>query len=448
MSSPEDRNVSSNVCGYKRLLIPNLRNEAVSNMSHKASKLILHFGLAKTGSTAIQKALFENRKHLLKNKNILYPCHIENHYYFQSMFSSYPENTYQIRMLGLPNKEAVNSFLEEYRRGFLNEVNETRPSIIIISSEYFSGMSFDEMKQMRSFLETVAEEISLFAYVRDPWSFSVSMLQEMIRCGSLDREVEFGYMESNIEIIRKFEEVFCKKAIIAPYIQHKENFNVVKDFFRRFDIQLKGDLDFSYKNINSSMMREAACVMLHLNRLYPVFDENEIFTPDGVRDWMVEAIQASPLAKTPIRISRRTADKIYEKCKYDINYLEENYFGGKKVFTEHYTQMEFDDFDDSLSITMLAPKVLLEYLLSCMRILSERAVYYHDHMTKNLVERLFWMGKYHALIGDIEVAKNCYHEVLSFHPHHEMARQELELLGMNNPTAYEPYLRRNLQKDD
>lgn len=347
-------------------------------MNFKAHQLILHFGLAKTGTSALQQAFFDQREELLKNHDTLYPGKHKNHFFFQAMFAQQPEKLYQIQTLKLKDGETVSGFLAKYRQSVLDEINEVKPRQIIISSEYFSGMSTDELKAFRSFLESIAEDIILFAYVRDPWSFSISYIQEMIRAGYIKKEATFGYVQSNVEIIAKFEYAFGKRATILPYEQGPDGYNVVKTFCEKFGFSsLVTDINM-YQEVNSSMRSEAACLMLQLNQLYPVFDEHNNFIPDPARDWMAEAIQNSPLSKTSILISDRTAKKIYEKSRADIEFLEEQYFSGKKSLSMQYNSVQTTELD-ALSISRFQLEQLSDYLLSCMRELSERALNYYEH---------------------------------------------------------------------
>jgi hypothetical protein len=264
----------------------------------------------------------------------------------------------------------------------LTEINEFKPSQIIISSEYFSGMSIDELKAFRSFLETIAKDIILFAYVRDPWSYAVSLFQEMIRSGYLKKEAKIGYAKANVEIFAKFEHAFGKRATILPYESHSNGYDVVKDFCQRFGLNSLLTHTRNYKEVNRGMSREAACVMLQLNQLYPTFDENMNFIPDPARDWMAEAIQNSQLSATPLRISTSTAKLIYEKSKANIEFIEDQYFEGRKYFTEKYNTLKTADFDDTLSISAFNLEQLSEYLLSCMHTLAERAVFSHKESLK------------------------------------------------------------------
>jgi hypothetical protein len=398
-------------------------------MNHKARQLIFHFGLAKTGTSAIQRALFNHRDELLENNNTLYPGKYENHFYLQALFSKQPESLYHIQVLQLDNSSAIAEFLEEYRQNILKEIDNIKPRRIIISSEYFSGMSVTELKELRSLLESFAEDIILFAYVRDPWSYSVSWKQERIRSGLLKKEAKFGYAMSNVEIFAKFEEAFDKRATVAPYVQRSGGFDVVRDFCQRFGLTL--DCDDKFDKMNKSMMFEAACVMLQLNQLYPFFDKNKSFIYDPARDWMAEAIQNSPLSITPIRISKQTTKKIYKKAKKDIEMMEKLYFDGNKIFTEHYKSLKNAHFDDTLSISKFKREQLSNYLLSCMRILSERAITYY-------INSIFMTGKYYAAIGNLPAARDCFREVLDLFRQHDGAIEELKALDTDVTSGSPP----------
>jgi hypothetical protein len=154
---------------------------------------------------------------------------------------------------------------------------------------------------------------------------------------------------------------------------------------------------------------------------------------DAARDWMRASLQESPLPQTPIQISRRTAEKIYEYSKGDIELMETRYFGGNRVFTEYYRSLQSPEFEDKLSYTAVEPEYLVDYLLSCMRALSERAVSYRERMEENRVACMFWAGKYHAAVGDHRAAENYFRKILTITPQHAGAIQEIKKI---NPAAH------------
>jgi hypothetical protein len=345
-------------------------------------RVLLHFGLAKTGTTAIQNALFAHKDYLLKTQQTLFPGQYSNHYFLQAMFSDEPEKLRPLELLGLTDRRAAVDFLKAYCDDLLAEIAAAKPRLVILSSEYFPAMSATEMESLRRFIASFAKDVSLFAYVRDPWSFSISMLQEMARNGQVTDAFEIGYMNSNVEILAQFETAFESKPLVAPYLPG--NGDIVADFCRRTDIYLP-QAATTRNPMNPGMSKEAMVMMLHLIRIYPMYKTSGEYIQNGARDWMIEALQESPRAKTPIQLSKKSADRIYELAKADLQVLEERFFGGEKIFTEYYRNKRFDDVDDTLFLSTLPPKLLAEYLLSCMKVLADRALTYYYELTEHRV---------------------------------------------------------------
>lgn len=349
-------------------------------MHYKAQELILHFGLAKTGTSALQRTLFDQRENLLKNHDTLYPGKYENHFHLRALFAENPESLFQIQMLALKDSKAILKYLESYRQEIITEINTTKPRRIIISSEAFPAMKVDELRNLQAFLKTLTKDIVPFAYVRDPWSGSISLLQEQILTGLKRGDAKFIYRRAQKTPFERFEDVFGVRAVVAPYMQGPRGFNVVVDFCQRFDLNSLIPAAMENTNVRKGMNLEATCVMLQLNQLYPVFDENNNYIPDPTRDLMRQTIRISPLSSTPLKISMQTAKEIYENSKADIELLEERYFDGNKYFTEHYKTLVTEEFDDTLSVATLEPERLSEFLLFCMHELAERAVQYHEKL--------------------------------------------------------------------
>lgn len=343
-------------------------------MNHKARQLILHFGFPKTGTTALQRTLFSQHDRLIKMYDTLYPGGFENHFYLRALFAERPESLFQLQMLGLGDRNVISELLEDYRQDVLTEINTTRPDRIVISCEDFIAMPPNELDALHAFVKTIADEVVLFAYVRDPWGESVSLLQEQILTGYVKKEAKFTYMNSPSQTISRFENVFGLQAIIAPYIKRSADFNVAVDFCQRFGFDNLTPAAMGNTNVRSGMKREATCVLLQLNQLYPVFDDGNEFIQDPARDLMRETIRYSPQSRTPLQISEKTAREIHKDSLTDIRYLEERYFNGRKYFTEHYNTLQTTQFDDTLSVAALEPVQLSEFLLSCMHELARRVV--------------------------------------------------------------------------
>lgn len=343
-------------------------------MNHKARQLILHFGFPKTGTSALQRTLFSQRDHLLESHDTLYPGGFENHFYLRALFAGRPESLFQIQMLELGDSDGISKFLESYRQDVLTEINSTRPDRIVISCEDFITMPLNELKELHVFVESITEDVVLLAYVRDPWGESISLLQEQILTGYVAKEARFTYANSPPQTIKRIEEAFGVQAIVAPYVKKSADYNIAVDFCLRFGFDDMIPAARKYTNIRSSMKKEATCVLLQLNQLYPVFSQDNVYTSDPARDLMRETIRNSPQSRTPLHVSTQTAKEIYEDSLADIKYLEERYFNGRKYFTEHYNTLQTAEFDDTLSIATFEPAQLSEFLLSCMYEIAGYAV--------------------------------------------------------------------------
>jgi hypothetical protein len=340
-------------------------------MADKAKQVILHCGLAKTGTSALQRAMFEKRQVLLRKYKTLYPGGNPHHHNLLGVFATQPEAWTQIQLQGFSTQSEMDAFYRRYQEKILKEINRTKPERIIFSSEYFAEMSPEELLRLRGFLESIGEEIIPFVYVRDPWSWSVSLRQEEIHRGGRKKETSFNYTIPLRARLEKLEAAFGRQMTVAPYLPGAGKFDVVADFFHRFGLDGLIPVPDEKIWVRTSMNLEAAALMLQVNQLYPVFDENKAFIPDPARSLMSKTIQNSPLSRTPLQISRKTARKIYKESKADLEYVEDKYFDGKRLFTDFYRSTKFPEFDDTISLSAFSQEELGEYLLSCLYSLSQ-----------------------------------------------------------------------------
>ncbi len=342
-------------------------------MSYKVPQLVVHFGLPKTGTTAIQRTLFEQRAQLLKNHKTLYPGRFDRHIYLTAFFADCPESRLDIQLLGLRERAETESFLQGYWREILDEIEWNRPERVILSNEAFLDLSPKEMERMHAVLKEIAAEIVLFAYVRDPWSWAISRTLEAILTGITRREAHIEYPRNFVtKVILSFEKAFDAKAILAPYLNTSGDFNAAVDFCERFKLDSLIPAARQKSGVRTGIKREAASLLLQLNEHYPAFDDRGNFMPDAARDIMCSAIRYAPFSKGTIQLARKTAEEIYQASKADIELLEQAYFGGQDLFTQHYRSLAAAEFDDTLSVAGFGADQLSAYYLSCMHELADQ----------------------------------------------------------------------------
>jgi hypothetical protein len=134
-----------------------------------ADRIILHIGTHKTGTTAIQKELLQNRE-LLAKRNIHYPD-IGFVYYGHHHFAEQISN----------NHEKLKEYVKEVKK---------LSGDVILSSENFSLISKENLANFKEQLGKDVEVI-IVSVVRNYLSYSFSWWQETIKHGSKSSLAEF-----------------------------------------------------------------------------------------------------------------------------------------------------------------------------------------------------------------------------------------------------------------
>jgi len=383
-------------------------------MSHKARRCTVHFGLAKTGTSAIQEFFFRHKQVLLEQERLLYPGQEVQHWHLASMFSATPEALIQIQRL--ESGQSPTEFIERTRRDLVEEIEKARPERIFLSSEYLVAMPADELRELNRFLRSLAEEVVSIVYVRDPWSFSTSYLQEMIRNGYAKGSIEPGYAEGNVELIDKIAANFPGELIVRPYLGGTR-FDSTADICSVLGLdaeRYKGDS--GTVRSNAGMSHSAACLLAALNELWPQFDTEGRFKFDGARDWCVEAIMNAAGTRDPLDLSRRRAEKILRHSRRDIGRIHAEYMNGDDVFFRHFDSLRFFDIDDTVEIQQLSSQETGRILINALKELAGRA---HDNMVwarHAEAEAAYYCGLFLLQQGDPGQARRQFDRVLEFRP--------------------------------
>lgn len=326
-----------------------------------ARRIIIHFGLAKTGTTILQESLFAIREQLLADHGILYPSNGVNHWHFQSVVSEAPELLLQVRREGITSRDEARTLAASFLLAFEEELWATQAQTVLISSEYFSSMSPSEIRQLYDLLAGFAEEIWAVLYMRDPWSFSQSVMQQFVRDGRFGAPLKFGYVPGQVEIIRTCESVFGSKLVVRPYFGGGSlRTDILADFCEVIGIPRIPERTADDAAANRSMGHLRVTLIAEFNTAWPQFDANGVYTHSLDRDSALQWLLDLPLNDRPILLTKRQVEVIRIMAKDDMEYVESRHFGGKRLFSDYMSPDEAPDRDHTICIDNLGWEDLRE----------------------------------------------------------------------------------------
>ncbi|MBQ0959966.1 hypothetical protein KAK06_13515 [Ideonella sp. 4Y11] len=144
---------------------------------------ILHFGIDKTGSTAIQDVCNQARAELASRCSLVYPpgsWHAQLGSYFSSSPASYALNL----EMGRTDETAIRAADEIYLREQTEWIRAQPPARqLLFSYEGFIGLSQPELAAMRAYCEGFAHRVKVLVYVRPPLSYAVSAMSQRVKMG-------------------------------------------------------------------------------------------------------------------------------------------------------------------------------------------------------------------------------------------------------------------------
>jgi hypothetical protein len=229
------------------------------------TRLVLHIGHPKTGTTALQFALDANRERLGKF-GILYPAAGKEHKHavLTPYLMKVPPTPATRRRTKLDGEDLI-AFSRHVWDALKADVAATRPDVVVLSAESFwNPTSVNAAASFHEKLNEIASEIQVVGYLRSPPQRYLSRLNQKVR------------MLRELPIV---EGRFYQKAITAYSVTGFENISlqvfdktmlrdgdIVNDFCQRFLPELKTPLDReTIRRTNESISVEALAVMREIS---------------------------------------------------------------------------------------------------------------------------------------------------------------------------------------
>lgn len=240
------------------------------------TRLVLHVGQPKTGTTALQSVLAANAEQLLSKASVLYPTRTT---------PSEPKHAFAIPwLLGIDNAairrrtrvsgDELRRLSHGYWRSVLAEVQAARPDVLVLSAEgfwEFRQVPLGDRARLKKELYAIAVDVSVVGYIRSPAASFLSDLNQKLRNFRPIQMPRPDFYQSNMQAWESvgFDacswRVFSRSALL--------NGDIVDDFCGQYlpasllNVSLKRD---GVERANASVSNEALVLLEELASRYSV----------------------------------------------------------------------------------------------------------------------------------------------------------------------------------
>ena len=220
------------------------------------NKLILHIGMHKTGSTAIQEAINGYSDHSMRYANF----NSSNH--SLSILPIFCKNPYALHLFkscGMVKEEVDNYILSKKNELIKNLLLDDRD--VIISGEDLCLLDFDEINSFNNFMKVNNRLVIVYSYIRHPYDFVSSYLSEVVKNGESSSCIEKFYYGS---VFEKFVKIYNNDFHVKIYQRDLFlNKCVVSDFTDWIGLDFK--MDSNILDLNPSLSELSLKLIYHLN---------------------------------------------------------------------------------------------------------------------------------------------------------------------------------------
>lgn len=284
------------------------------------SRAVIHIGSGKTGSTAIQRALFDaSRKGGLRD--FRYPTvkgwhHRDLYILFKSR-----------EALGRNLKSRIRSGqidYDKYRKAYEKafSVETVGGQDLILSSEYLFDFSPEKVRALRELLDRAGvTEYLVVAFVRHPASYYLSFVQQQLKASHLIPDPRrFRYrLKSALSV---WSEVFGNVMVRDFDELARQGGDAVEAFAALVEEAGWGNLDLEPTRLNSGLCAEAMVLMQRYRRRFHS-DADNLFKPDS--DRLLAVVSELGARGSKPRLNDDVEVLVSNRHEDDIVYLQRHF---------------------------------------------------------------------------------------------------------------------------
>lgn len=158
--------------------------------------LVLHLGIHKTGSSAIQSSLAKYRNQLKSVGLHVFDCLPENHSeFFQCSFGDDPTSYHSVRdkKMSLNQVKVRSAFVINKLR---QELSESSSKIFVLTGEDGSLLSVDGLSRLAEFLANLgfqSSSVKIIIYAREHSAYVASAIQQNVKANNLTIQRSFSW---------------------------------------------------------------------------------------------------------------------------------------------------------------------------------------------------------------------------------------------------------------
>jgi hypothetical protein len=283
---------------------------------NRAGRVLLHFGADKTGSTAIQNMLYENRQGLPKS----------------GLFYHDPRLLHNTIQSG--NGQELYLRLREGATSF--EVKEILSNLIefgklsIISCEGFSDLSKENLNTLFESLDQLDIEFKILMYIRNPVDYYMSAYSQAVKRHGYAKDFQ-GYIDESFwthaSKLAEIADSHKNPEMTVILFDQRKN-DLVKSFWESvqslFNLNVPNIFYESEKVVNRSLFQEEIAFLVMINERFGSKFSSRI------SDYM---LNVSDFVGTALSINQTQIKKIAKRHSNDVNNVNNRFFGGEQVVT-------------------------------------------------------------------------------------------------------------------
>lgn len=243
--------------------------------------LILHAGAQKTGTTAIQQALWTARDDLAA-AGLGYVGEGPNHGPALYSLLSHRRERFPFNLQrGLDRPATLARHNAASRKRLAAALSAPGPSCRLISGEALCRLELEELKALRAFLSPFASSFSVILYLRHPLAWIASMAQQRLKTGATFEQIAAQPPRpAHRTWIERFEAVFGRVDVRLYGRDTDQSWDAATDMLDALGVP---GVRVSPGRQNPTMSVRAAEAIEALNRLVPFVGSDERYNPARAR---------------------------------------------------------------------------------------------------------------------------------------------------------------------